>query len=66
MALSNGVMPGNYPCPQHPAGFTGDWTYTHVQHLDPAGGEGRADLGGMLGWAAPHREPFREVTLTQP
>ena len=30
------------------------------------GRTGRADLGGMLGWAAPHREPFREVTLTQP
>jgi ectoine hydroxylase-related dioxygenase (phytanoyl-CoA dioxygenase family) len=25
------------------------------------GQTGRKDMGGMLGWAAPHREPFREV-----
>ena len=25
------------------------------------GQTGRMDLGGMLGWEAPHREPFREV-----
>jgi len=25
------------------------------------GKTGRMDLGGMLGWAAPHREPFREL-----
>ena len=25
------------------------------------GSTGRFDLGGMLGWSAPHREPFREV-----
>ena len=25
------------------------------------GSTGRLDLGGMLGWDAPHREPFREV-----
>lgn len=30
------------------------------------GSTGRADLGGMLGWAAPHREPFREVLCHPP
>ena len=30
------------------------------------GRTGRADLGGMLGWAAPHREPFREVLCHPP
>ena len=25
------------------------------------GATGRFDMGGMLGWAAPHREPFREL-----
>lgn len=25
------------------------------------GTTGRKDVGGMLGWAAPHREPFREL-----
>jgi len=25
------------------------------------GSTGRMDLGGMLGWEAPHREPFREL-----
>jgi phospholipase C len=35
VALSNGVQFGNHSSPWHPAGFTGDWSYTHVQELDP-------------------------------
>jgi hypothetical protein len=31
------------------------------QELAGDGVTGRIDLGGMLGWAAPHREPFREL-----
>ena len=30
------------------------------------GRTGRADLGGMLGWSSPHREPFREVLCHPP
>jgi len=39
VALSNGVMPGNRSSPWHPGGYTGDWTYTHVQLLDPRAGD---------------------------
>jgi hypothetical protein len=31
------------------------------QQLAGDGATGRKDLGGMLGWEAPHREPFREL-----
>ncbi len=30
------------------------------------GNTGRMDLGGMLGWASPHREPFRDVLCHPP
>jgi len=40
VALSNGVQPGNHSSPWYPQGYTGDWSYTHVQLLDPRGGEG--------------------------
>ena len=33
-ALSNGVRPGSAATPLGPLGFTGDWTYTHVQLID--------------------------------
>lgn len=36
VALSNGAMPGNNSSPWFPHGFTGDWSYTHVQLVDPA------------------------------
>ena len=34
VALSNGVRPGRAATPITPQGFTGDWTYTHVQLID--------------------------------
>ena len=36
VALSNGVRPGNAATPFSPQGFTGDWTYTHIQLIDRA------------------------------
>lgn len=33
----------------------------HSPNLAGDGRTGRSDMGGMLGWAAPHCEPFREV-----
>ena len=35
VALSNGVTPGNGATPVTPGGHTGDFTYTHVQVVDP-------------------------------
>lgn len=36
VGLTNGVQPGNHSSPAlgFPRGFTGDWSYTHVQLLD--------------------------------
>ena len=31
--LTNGVKPGNATSPATPAGYTGDWSYTHVQRI---------------------------------
>ena len=36
VALSTGVTPGRNPTPVTPNGYTGDFSYTHVQLLDPA------------------------------
>lgn len=35
VALSTGVTPGPRPTPVTPGGYTGDFSYTHVQLLDP-------------------------------
>ena len=35
VALSNGVSPGRAPTPVTPRGYAGDFSYTHVQMLDP-------------------------------
>lgn len=34
VALTNGVTPGNATMPGRTSGFTGDWSYTHVQLID--------------------------------
>lgn len=36
VALSTGVTPGRGPTPVTPNGFTGDFSYTHVQLLNPS------------------------------
>ena len=40
VALSNGVQPGDYSSPWTPEGWTGDWSYTHVQMIAIKGGTG--------------------------
>ena len=33
VALTNGVTPGNSTIPGRAHGYTGDWSYTHVQRV---------------------------------
>ena len=33
VALTNGVTPGNSTVPGRAHGYTGDWSYTHVQRV---------------------------------